>query len=121
MPLRMIITTANSVSRVSVGLFSPCSMIAVMLATSMKVTESVRISVPYGSPSRTASRSAWRTTDSAEPRMATNSQTNIPTRYAGCDKRAAKASPYHTKAAHVSSTAKSQYSRLASPDRRIGT
>lgn len=40
MPLRMIITTANSVSRVSVGLFSPCRMIAVMLATSR-----VRISV----------------------------------------------------------------------------
>jgi hypothetical protein len=50
-------------------------------------------------------RSAWRTTDSAEPRMVTNSQANIPTKYAGCDKRAAKASPYHTKAAHVSSTA----------------
>ena len=38
MPLKMIITTANSVSRVSVGLFSPCNMIAVMLATSMTVT-----------------------------------------------------------------------------------
>jgi Ca2+:H+ antiporter len=41
------------------------------------VTESVRISVPYGSPSRTASRSAWRTTDSAEPRMATNEVASI--------------------------------------------
>ena len=30
MPLRMIIMTANSVSRVSVGLFSPCSMTAVI-------------------------------------------------------------------------------------------
>ena len=53
--------------------------------------------------------------------MATNSQANIPTRYAGCDKRAAKALPYHTKAAHVSRTARSQYSRLARPDRWTDT
>ena len=61
----------------------------------MTTTEIVRISVPYGSPSRTASRAAWRPTDSAEPRMATNSQAKIPTRYCAgfCDKRASKALP----------------------------
>jgi hypothetical protein len=53
--------------------------------------------------------------------MATNSQANIPTRCAGCEERASKALPYRAKAAHVSSTAKSQYSRLAKPDRRTDT
>ena len=46
MPLSTIITTANSVSRVRVGLFSPCSMTAEMLITSMKVIDRVRMSVP---------------------------------------------------------------------------
>ena len=39
-------TMANSVSRTSVGLFSPCSITAEMLKTSMAVTESVSTSVP---------------------------------------------------------------------------
>ena len=46
MPLRMIITTANKVSRARLGLFAPCSMTAAMLATSMKVTDRVRSKVP---------------------------------------------------------------------------
>ena len=46
MPLRMIMITAISVSRTSSGLFSPCSITALMLITSMAVTERVRISVP---------------------------------------------------------------------------
>lgn len=45
---------ANSVSRTSVGLFSPCSITAVMLITSIAVTESVRTIVPYGSPRTSA-------------------------------------------------------------------
>ncbi len=46
MPFSTIITTANSVSRASVGLFLPCNMTAEMLTTSMNVTEMVRINVP---------------------------------------------------------------------------
>ena len=46
MPPRMIITMANNVSRTSVGLFSPCSITAEMLITSIAVTDSVRTSVP---------------------------------------------------------------------------
>ena len=39
-------TTANSVSRVSVGLFPLCIITAEMLMTSMNVIERVKISVP---------------------------------------------------------------------------
>ena len=46
MPPRMIMTIENSVSRTSVGLFAPCSITAVMLSTSMAVTDSVSTSVP---------------------------------------------------------------------------
>jgi hypothetical protein len=42
----MIMTMANSVSRTSVGLLSPCNMTAEMLRTSMAVTDSVSTSVP---------------------------------------------------------------------------
>jgi hypothetical protein len=48
-------TTDSRVSRTRVGLFSPCSMMAVMLITSMNVTDRVRSSVPEGSP-RVAAR-----------------------------------------------------------------
>ncbi len=46
MPPMMIMTMANSVSRTSVGLLSPCSITALMLITSMAVTDSVSTSVP---------------------------------------------------------------------------
>jgi hypothetical protein len=46
MPFRMIITTANMVSRASVGFSLPWVITAAMLMTSMKVTERVRINVP---------------------------------------------------------------------------
>jgi len=41
-----IMMIAKSVSRTSVGLFAPCSITAVMLMTSMAVTDRVRTSVP---------------------------------------------------------------------------
>ena len=52
-PLRIIITTANSVSRTSVGLLAPCSITAEMLITSTAVTEGqyqrpVRLAEPLG-------------------------------------------------------------------------
>lgn len=46
MPPRMIMTMAKSVSRTKDGLFSPCSITAEMLMTSMIVTDTVRMSVP---------------------------------------------------------------------------
>jgi len=75
MPLRMIITTANKVSRAS---RSDCSrhasMMAAMLATLDEVTDRVSSNVPKGSPkgARPGS-SACRTTASDEPRIAANS------------------------------------------------
>ena len=57
-PLQTIITTANTVSRASVGTaFSPSMMVAIS-ATSMMVTDSVSSSVPKGSPIRSAITSA---------------------------------------------------------------
>ena len=46
MPFSTIISVANIASRASVGLFSPCNMIEASIATSMTITENVRISVP---------------------------------------------------------------------------
>ena len=46
MPLSTIISTANTVSRGSVGLGPPCSMTVAMMATSIEMTAMVRISVP---------------------------------------------------------------------------
>jgi hypothetical protein len=46
MPFSTIISVANMVSRASVGLFSPCSMIEVSNATSITMTEKVSTSVP---------------------------------------------------------------------------
>jgi hypothetical protein len=42
----MIMRAANMVSRASVGLFSPWSMIIEIVAASITVAESVRTSVP---------------------------------------------------------------------------
>jgi len=46
MPFKTIIKVANIASRASVGLFSPCNMIEASMATSMMITENVRMSVP---------------------------------------------------------------------------
>ena len=76
MPLSTIISVANMASRASVGLFSPCSMTEAIRATSMMITDRVSTSVPYGSPSFSASASACRITLKAHHTMAPNSQTN---------------------------------------------
>jgi hypothetical protein len=46
MPFSTIISVANMASRASVGLFSPCSMIAAISETSIVITEKVSTSVP---------------------------------------------------------------------------
>ena len=55
--MQTIITTENTASRASVGLFSPWSMSEAMIATSIVVTAIVITSVPNGSPSRAATPS----------------------------------------------------------------
>ncbi len=57
-PLHTIITTANTVSRASVGTALAPSMMVAISATSMIVTDSVNSSVPKGSPIRSAITSA---------------------------------------------------------------
>src|ERR1700730_6139678 len=93
--------TESSVSRTRAGLFSPCSMMAEILLTSMNVTDKVRISVPKGSPKRTARCSAWRTTDRAEPRITLNSQRNVAFRTSGLARAESSASPTTEKTAQV--------------------
>ena len=46
MPFSPIISVANMASRASVGLFSPCSMIAASSDTSITTIDSVSTSVP---------------------------------------------------------------------------
>lgn len=46
MPLSTIMSVANMASRARVGLLSPWSMIEASIATSMMITENVKISVP---------------------------------------------------------------------------
>jgi hypothetical protein len=89
------------VSRTRIGLFSPCSMMAEILITSMNVTDKVRISVPKGSPKRTVRCSAWRTTDRAEPRITLNSQRNVAFRTSGLARAESSASPTTEKTAQV--------------------
>ena len=52
------------------------SMTVARIVTSMLMTDSVRISVPYGSPKISASASAWRTTPNAHQIMTPNNHTN---------------------------------------------
>ncbi len=54
MPFRTIIITASMVSRARDGLLAPVSMTAEINATSILMTASVRIRVPYGSPNSSA-------------------------------------------------------------------
>jgi len=58
--LEMIITVAKTVSRAS-SLFAPLadSIIDTMSATSITVTDTLRINVPNGSPTQWATISAW--------------------------------------------------------------
>ena len=76
MPFRMIMTVANTVSRASSAVAAPpATMSDTMSATSMTVMAPARISVPYGSPTRCATTSAWWTaasTHSTRPTASTS-------------------------------------------------
>jgi predicted nucleic acid binding AN1-type Zn finger protein len=62
MPLRMIMTAANTVSRARAVESGPPARISVtMSATSMTVIAIASTSVPNGSPTRCATTSAWNT------------------------------------------------------------
>ena len=58
MPLRVIMTAANAVSRARVSVLLPLDMSVMMSATSMTVTATASTSEPYGSPTRWATTSA---------------------------------------------------------------
>jgi hypothetical protein len=74
---------------------------AEMLITSMNVTDRVRISVPNGSPRRTARWSAWRTTDRVEPRITLKSHRKVAVSTSGLVRADSSASPTTEKAAQV--------------------
>src|SRR5262245_39357657 len=58
-PLHVMITAANTVSRASVSAAPPPPTISVTInATSITVTATARTSEPYGSPTRSATTSA---------------------------------------------------------------
>ena len=66
-PLQVIITAANTVSRASVAVSSPPDTISVTIsATSMIVTATASTSEPNGSPTRWATTSAWWTAASTD-------------------------------------------------------
>ena len=80
-PLQVIITAANTVSRASVDASSPPATISVTIrATSITVTATARTNEPNGSPTRCATISAWWTAAStAEPSSAaTITSTTVP-------------------------------------------
>ena len=79
----MIIKTANIVSRASAGLPSPVSMTEAIIITSMVMADNVRISVPKGSPKRTARLSAWRTTAKADAKMTQKSHARMRVNHSG--------------------------------------
>ena len=67
MPVAVIITAANTVSRASVDVSSPPATISVTIsATSITVTATASTSDPNGSPTRCATTSAWWTAASTE-------------------------------------------------------
>ncbi len=72
-PFIVIISTENIVLRAKVGCASPVSITAPMVMISMLATLTVKIRVPEGSPSRSASLSAWPTIRSAPVTVAANS------------------------------------------------
>jgi len=68
MPLDVMITAANTVSRASVSAAAAPAIISVtMSATSITVTATARTSDPNGSPTRCATTSAWCTALSTAP------------------------------------------------------
>ena len=68
MPLQVIITAANTVSRASVAVSESADTISVTIsATSMTVTATASTSDPNGSPTRCATTSAWWTAASTAP------------------------------------------------------
>ena len=76
MPLRLIITAANTVSRARVEVSLPPETISdTISATSITVTATASTSEPKGSPTRWATTSAWCTADSTAP---TSSSDRIP-------------------------------------------
>jgi hypothetical protein len=74
---------------------------AEIVITSMNVIDKVRISVPNGSPRRTARCSAWRTTDRAEPRITLKSQRSVALRTSGLARAESSAFPATEKTAQV--------------------
>ena len=81
MPLQVIMTAANTVSRPRVAALSPPdSMRVTIRATSMTVTATASSSEPNGSPTRWATTSAWCTAASTEApsRIATTTTTTGP-------------------------------------------
>ncbi len=80
MPFRMIITAANTVSRANAAASAPPAIIKeTMSATSISVTASASTSVPYGSPTRCATTSAWCTAANTLPvRLSAMMATNGP-------------------------------------------
>ena len=79
-------TTANIVSRASVGLASPVDITNATMQTSNPVIVSVSSNVPKGSPSRWASSSACRTMAMAAVRMTAQITTSSTTNSTGCSK-----------------------------------
>jgi len=77
MPFKMIMITANIVSRTTEPPSFEWIITAEIAAASMAVTARVSMSVPNGSPRCTAIASACRTTHSAAPMMTANSQRDI--------------------------------------------
>ncbi|MNT17737.1 hypothetical protein D3C72_1529100 [compost metagenome] len=68
MPFRMIMMAANTVSRARpVVSGPPASISETISATSIRVTASASTRVPYGSPMRWATTSAWYTAASTLP------------------------------------------------------
>ena len=111
MPFSTIITTANMASRASVGLPCPVDMTAPIIMTSIPITDSVRTSVPNGSPSFTATLSAWRTTARADNRIAPKSHKRTKVNQAGLDRPASQPGPNPMKRAVVTRLTPSAHSR----------
>ena len=76
MPFSTIITTANMASRASEGLPDSVYMKALIITTSIPVTDRVRMTVPTGSPSLVARASAWWMAEKADVMIASSSQAN---------------------------------------------
>ncbi len=85
-------------------------MTAAISMTSMPVTASVRMSVPYGSPSFAARTSACRTTAKAETAITANSHAERNASQADRDKSSSHESPNSAKSAAVRTLATSAHS-----------